>query len=190
MAKNVIVVGAQWGDEGKGKIVDLLADRRLPSGAARSAGRPQCRPFSTSVVGRNAFILQAEIGARRAFVRAGVEVRTSATAWFSDHAGTCSRKWANWSGRASRWMAASRLRVSNRAARDPAATTRDLDRARESMKPRVARARSARPGKRDRSRPTRTRWRGAAMRVCTTCSTRKRFAAKLERGAWTTTTSR
>jgi adenylosuccinate synthase len=26
MAKNVVVVGAQWGDEGKGKIVDLLTD--------------------------------------------------------------------------------------------------------------------------------------------------------------------
>mgnify|MGYP002415111229 CR=1 FL=1 len=24
MAKNVVVVGAQWGDEGKGKIVDWL----------------------------------------------------------------------------------------------------------------------------------------------------------------------
>ncbi len=27
MAKNVVVVGAQWGDEGKGKIVDWLTDR-------------------------------------------------------------------------------------------------------------------------------------------------------------------
>ncbi len=27
MAKNVVVVGAQWGDEGKGKIVDLLTER-------------------------------------------------------------------------------------------------------------------------------------------------------------------
>src|SRR5215468_2656550 len=25
--KNVIVLGAQWGDEGKGKVVDLLAER-------------------------------------------------------------------------------------------------------------------------------------------------------------------
>ena len=24
---NVIVLGAQWGDEGKGKVVDLLAER-------------------------------------------------------------------------------------------------------------------------------------------------------------------
>jgi adenylosuccinate synthase len=27
MTKNVVVIGAQWGDEGKGKIVDLLTDR-------------------------------------------------------------------------------------------------------------------------------------------------------------------
>src|SRR6204780_1348511 len=26
-ANNVIVLGAQWGDEGKGKVVDLLAER-------------------------------------------------------------------------------------------------------------------------------------------------------------------
>jgi len=26
-AKNVVVIGAQWGDEGKGKIVDWLTDR-------------------------------------------------------------------------------------------------------------------------------------------------------------------
>src|SRR5262245_5170440 len=26
MSKNVVVVGTQWGDEGKGKIVDLLAE--------------------------------------------------------------------------------------------------------------------------------------------------------------------
>ena len=26
MAKNVVVIGAQWGDEGKGKIVDWLTD--------------------------------------------------------------------------------------------------------------------------------------------------------------------
>src|SRR5512147_1269387 len=27
MAKNVVVVGTQWGDEGKGKVVDWLTDR-------------------------------------------------------------------------------------------------------------------------------------------------------------------
>ena len=27
MGKAVVVIGAQWGDEGKGKVVDLLTDR-------------------------------------------------------------------------------------------------------------------------------------------------------------------
>src|SRR5580704_1300240 len=27
MGKNLIVIGLQWGDEGKGKVVDLLTDR-------------------------------------------------------------------------------------------------------------------------------------------------------------------
>ncbi|HSC48019.1 MAG TPA: adenylosuccinate synthetase, partial [Gammaproteobacteria bacterium] len=27
MGKNIIVIGAQWGDEGKGKVVDWLTDR-------------------------------------------------------------------------------------------------------------------------------------------------------------------
>ena len=27
MAKNVVVLGTQWGDEGKGKVVDLLTDK-------------------------------------------------------------------------------------------------------------------------------------------------------------------
>lgn len=27
MSKNVVVVGAQWGDEGKGKIVDWLTEK-------------------------------------------------------------------------------------------------------------------------------------------------------------------
>jgi adenylosuccinate synthase len=36
MAKNVVVVGTQWGDEGKGKIVDLLTDQ--VSGVVRFQG--------------------------------------------------------------------------------------------------------------------------------------------------------
>ncbi|MBX9632983.1 MAG: adenylosuccinate synthetase, partial [Burkholderiales bacterium] len=27
MARNVVVIGTQWGDEGKGKVVDLLTDQ-------------------------------------------------------------------------------------------------------------------------------------------------------------------
>lgn len=36
MAKNIVVIGTQWGDEGKGKIVDLLTDR--VSGVVRFQG--------------------------------------------------------------------------------------------------------------------------------------------------------
>jgi len=35
--KSVVVVGAQWGDEGKGKVVDYLADRLTTSRASREA---------------------------------------------------------------------------------------------------------------------------------------------------------
>ena len=27
MAKNVVIIGTQWGDEGKGKVVDLITDK-------------------------------------------------------------------------------------------------------------------------------------------------------------------
>ncbi|MFQ3223279.1 MAG: adenylosuccinate synthase, partial [Porticoccaceae bacterium] len=27
MGRNVVILGSQWGDEGKGKIVDLLTDK-------------------------------------------------------------------------------------------------------------------------------------------------------------------
>ena len=36
MAKNVVVIGTQWGDEGKGKIVDWLTDHA--SGVVRFQG--------------------------------------------------------------------------------------------------------------------------------------------------------
>ena len=40
---NVVVVGSQWGDEGKGKIVDWLSERA--DVVVRFPGRPQCRPY-------------------------------------------------------------------------------------------------------------------------------------------------
>lgn len=43
MAKNVVVIGAQWGDEGKGKIVDWLAEET--SGVVRFQGG-QCGSYS------------------------------------------------------------------------------------------------------------------------------------------------
>ncbi len=38
VAKNVVVIGTQWGDEGKGKIVDWLTDHAAGRGAF--PGRP------------------------------------------------------------------------------------------------------------------------------------------------------
>ena len=43
-----VIVGAQWGDEGKGKIVDLLAERLASSPATRAAPTPATRSSSAS----------------------------------------------------------------------------------------------------------------------------------------------
>ena len=43
MGKNVVVLGTQWGDEGKGKIVDLLTDQVTL--VSRFQGGAQCRPY-------------------------------------------------------------------------------------------------------------------------------------------------
>ncbi len=44
MGKSVVVIGAQWGDEGKGKVVDLLtAQRARPWCASRAATTPATR---------------------------------------------------------------------------------------------------------------------------------------------------
>jgi hypothetical protein len=43
MAKNVIVVGTQWGDEGKGKIVDWLTDHARGWCVFRAAIMPAIR---------------------------------------------------------------------------------------------------------------------------------------------------
>ncbi len=45
---NVVVVGAQWGDEGKGKIVDWLSSRPTSSCASRAATMPAIRSSSTA----------------------------------------------------------------------------------------------------------------------------------------------
>ena len=44
--KSIVVVGAQWGDEGKGKVVDYLA-AVVRLHCAR-CGRAQCRPHGHS----------------------------------------------------------------------------------------------------------------------------------------------
>jgi hypothetical protein len=38
--RGIVVHGAQWGDEGKGKIVDLLTENAQPLSASRAATMP------------------------------------------------------------------------------------------------------------------------------------------------------
>ena len=45
MAKSVVVLGTQWGDEGKGKIVDLLTEQAKV--VVRFQGGAQCWPYSS-----------------------------------------------------------------------------------------------------------------------------------------------
>ena len=40
MGKNVVILGTQWGDEGKGKIVDLLTDQAAYWPVSRAAITP------------------------------------------------------------------------------------------------------------------------------------------------------
>ncbi len=53
-AKTAVVVGAQWGDEGKGKIVDVLSERF--SAVARYAGGHNAG--HTVIIGEHKFVLQ------------------------------------------------------------------------------------------------------------------------------------
>ena len=72
---NVTVIGAQWGDEGKGKIIDWLVQPRRDGGAL--PGRQQCRPHHRG--GRQD--LQACRCCRPAWCRASAP--SSAMAWWS-----------------------------------------------------------------------------------------------------------
>ena len=53
-AKTAVVLGAQWGDEGKGKIVDVLSERF--SAVARYAGGHNAG--HTVIIGGHKFVLQ------------------------------------------------------------------------------------------------------------------------------------
>ena len=53
MAKSIVVLGTQWGDEGKGKIVDLLTDQvqavaRFKVATMRAIRWLRGKPFFTS----------------------------------------------------------------------------------------------------------------------------------------------
>jgi adenylosuccinate synthase len=47
MGKNVVVIGTQWGDEGKGKVVDLLTDQA--QAVVRFQGGHNATPWSSMV---------------------------------------------------------------------------------------------------------------------------------------------
>ncbi len=149
---NVAVVGSQWGDEGKGKIVDWLSERadvvvrfqgghnaghtlvdRQPDLQAVAAAVGRGAPGKLSIIGNGVVVdpwaLFEEI---ERIESQGVAIDAGQPA-----------------GRRERGA-------------DPAAPRR-LDRARE--EPRGERARSARPGAAS-GRPMRTRWRAARIRVC------------------------
>ena len=53
-AKTAVVLGAQWGDEGKGKIVDVLSDRFAV--VARYAGGHNAG--HTVIIGKDRYVLQ------------------------------------------------------------------------------------------------------------------------------------
>ena len=66
MSKNVVVIGTQWGDEGKGKIVDWLTDQA--EGVVRFQGGHNAG--HTLVVGTNEYKLNL---VPSGIVREGVE---------------------------------------------------------------------------------------------------------------------
>ena len=44
---NIVIIGAQWGDEGKGKIVDLIAKKPTSSFVSRAETTPGIRWWLT-----------------------------------------------------------------------------------------------------------------------------------------------
>jgi len=72
-AKTAVVLGAQWGDEGKGKIVDVLSERF--SAVARYAGGHNAG--HTVIIGGQKFVLQLIPAA----YCVPVAKASSATAW-------------------------------------------------------------------------------------------------------------
>jgi len=67
--KNVVVLGSQWGDEGKGKIVDLLTEKA--SAVARYQGGHNAG--HTLVVGGKKTVLH--------LIPSGILLATSVMAW-------------------------------------------------------------------------------------------------------------
>ena len=79
MVKNVVVVGSQWGDEGKGKIVDWLTDQA--SGVVRYQGGHNAG-HTLVVGGKNSVFRLIPSGilhaGKRCFIGSGVVVSPEA----------------------------------------------------------------------------------------------------------------
>ena len=162
---NVVIVGAQWGDEGKGKIVDLFtswADVVVRFQGGANAGH-------TLVVGGVKTVLRLVPSGilhtgKRCFIGNGVVVDPEA---LIEEIGFLQQPRAS-----SRTPRSSRQRER---ARHPARTTSASTPA---ARRRRARRRSAPPGA--ASAPaTRTRWRAGAS-ACATCSSPTRSAPRIE----------
>ena len=93
MAKNVVVIGTQWGDEGKGKIVDWLTDHA--QGVVRFQGGHNAG-HTLVVDGKKTVLHLIPSGILRDNVTA-----TSATAWCC-RPRRCWKKWTCWRLPASR----------------------------------------------------------------------------------------
>ena len=87
VARNVVVIGTQWGDEGKGKIVDWLTDRA--QGVVRFQGGHNAG--HTLVIGGKKTVLHLIPVGHPARRRA---TASSATAWCSRRRRWC-RRWTS-----------------------------------------------------------------------------------------------
>ena len=104
MGKNVVVIGSQWGDEGKGKVVDLLTDKAasltLPPFEIRDVGTEDKAEFVRRL-GADVIINRTTDDLGAAMRGAWTPVpRVSSTAQCSDR--WSSACWACWPGWASR----------------------------------------------------------------------------------------
>ena len=163
-AKNVVVIGTQWGDEGKGKIVDWLTDHA--QGVVRFQGGHNAG--HTLVIGGKKTVLHLiPSGILRDNVHLLHRQRRGAVA-----AARCWKKWTCWRQPAS--MSRSRLQISRSLPADPAVSRGARSGARDRQGRRQDRHHRA------RHRPG-LRRQGGAPRACAcrTCSTANAFAAKL-----------
>ena len=148
--RNVVVVGTQWGDEGKGKVVDWLTEHA--QGVVRFQGGHNAG--HTLVIGGRKTVLQPDSVGHPARRRA---LPTSATASCCRSVARCCRRSASSRRPASRCARA--FPISPSVPADPAVSTSPLDQAREARDGRRRQDRHHRHAA--SARPTRTRSRAA-----------------------------